>query len=83
MVNWSNSRIVAWSDDVLWENGTSRRVSGGRFWLLQDDLLDNLRVILIFQEAQAFEAEDFGEEGLVDVAVGGFDIVAPRDTICF
>jgi len=58
------------------------RVAGG-FELLQGDFLDDLRVVLVFQQAQAFQAEYFGEEGLVDVAVRGFYIIAPRYAICF
>lgn len=49
--------------------------------MLQDNFLDDLWVVLVFQEAQAFEAQNFGEEGLVDVAVGGFYIIAPCDAI--
>ncbi|MDI6769965.1 MAG: ATP-binding protein, partial [Anaerolineales bacterium] len=32
--------------------------------MLHDDFLNDLRVVLVFQEAQAFEAENFGEESL-------------------
>ena len=56
------------------------RVAGG-FELLQGDFLDDLRVVLVFQQAQAFQAEYFGEERLVDVAVGGFHIVAACSAI--